>query len=146
MALNRDCQNGIIMKVQTHGSILFIGLLLVCSALPLHYYHSLLAFPISSFFQATPVLKDYDEGLTKIHPLTSTMHHAPFNFSACLMLKDQNKILPEWLAYHYEVLPLRRLIIGVDPFSETSPDTIVQAFHEIGMEISVGISCEVTYV
>ena len=31
----------------------------------------------------------------------------PFFFSACLLIKDNNIILPEWLAYHYTVLPLR---------------------------------------
>eukprot|EP00984_Skeletonema_dohrnii_P032193 scaffold25805_cov78-Skeletonema_dohrnii-CCMP3373.AAC.1 len=28
-------------------------------------------------------------------------------WSACLLIKDNNIILPEWLAYHYTVLPLR---------------------------------------
>ena len=43
----------------------------------------------------------------------------PFTFSACLMIKDNNILLPEWLAYHYTVLPLRRLIVGVDTLSHT---------------------------
>ena len=28
----------------------------------------------------------------------------PFTFGACLLIKDDNQILPEWLAYHYTVL------------------------------------------
>jgi hypothetical protein len=46
-------------------------------------------------------------------------------FSACLMIMDDNAHLIEWLAYHYMQLPLRRLIVAVDPRSETSPREIL---------------------
>ncbi len=45
--------------------------------------------------------------------------------SACLMLMDDNAHLIEWLAYHYHSLPLRRLIVAVDPRSQTSPSSIL---------------------
>jgi hypothetical protein len=61
----------------------------------------------------------------------------PFTFSGCLLIKDANQLLPEWLAYHYTVLPLRRLIVAVDPLSLTQPDTIFDSFREIGMNITV---------
>eukprot|EP00957_Ditylum_brightwellii_P003141 238969-Ditylum_brightwellii.AAC.2 len=61
----------------------------------------------------------------------------PFSFSACLMIKDNNILLPEWLAYHYTVLPLRRLIVGVDLLSHTDPKPILDAYGSIGMNISV---------
>jgi len=64
-------------------------------------------------------------------------HGAPFSFAACVLMKDDNIILPEWLAYHYEVLPLRRLIVAVDPFSKTNPDKILDAYRDIGMNITV---------
>jgi len=38
-------------------------------------------------------------------------------FSGCLLIKDMNHLLPEWLAYHYTVLPMHRLILAVDPVS-----------------------------
>jgi len=60
----------------------------------------------------------------------------PFFFSACLMIKDNNVILPEWLAYHYTVLPLRRLIVGVDPMSHTDPTPILNKYESIGMNIT----------
>ena len=63
-------------------------------------------------------------------------HIAPFEFSACLLVKDDNQILPEWLAYHYTVLPLRRLIVGVDPLSKTSPEHILDGYRAIGMNIT----------
>jgi hypothetical protein len=60
-----------------------------------------------------------------------------FNFSACLLIKDDNQILPEWIAYHYTVLPLRHLIVAVDPFSLTSPKPILDEFSRLGMDIEV---------
>eukprot|EP00934_Nitzschia_sp_Nitz4_P004519 Nitzschia sp. Nitz4//scaffold109_size72162//313//2568//NITZ4_005831-RA/size72162-processed-gene-0.26-mRNA-1//-1//CDS//3329532718//4509//frame0 len=46
--------------------------------------------------------------------------------SACLLIKDDNDILSEWLAYHYHVLKLRTLIVAVDPSSETSPEPVLK--------------------
>jgi len=47
-----------------------------------------------------------------------------FPFSACLIIKDDNIILPEWMAYHYTILPLRRLIVGVDVMSYTGKSAL----------------------
>ena len=62
---------------------------------------------------------------------------APSTFSACLYFKDDNRKLPEWLAYHYTTAPLRRLIISQDPLAITSPEPILDAYREIGMEITL---------
>jgi Glycosyltransferase family 92 len=43
---------------------------------------------------------------------------------ACLLIKDDNHWLIEWLAYHWFVMPLRHLIVVVDPDSKTSPRKI----------------------
>ena len=43
------------------------------------------------------------------------------SFSACVMFKDDTHRLIEWMAYHYHVLPLRRIIIGVDGGSISYP-------------------------
>lgn len=62
-------------------------------------------------------------------------------FSACLLVKDDNHILVEWIAYHYEILPLRRLILAVDPGSQTSPSLIIQRWNNnissVGLHITV---------
>ena len=50
----------------------------------------------------------------------------PANFSSCLIVKDDNHWLIEWLAFHYHVLPLRELIVMVDPTSTTSPNEIFE--------------------
>jgi len=47
-------------------------------------------------------------------------------FSACMLIKDDNTILSEWLAYHYVALPLRNLVVAVDPHSKTSPEKILR--------------------
>ena len=50
-------------------------------------------------------------------------------FGACLLVKDDNHFLIEWLAYHYHILPLRRLILAVDPLSQTSPSNILRRYE-----------------
>ena len=48
---------------------------------------------------------------------------------------DDNHFLIEWLAYHYHTLPLRYVIVAVDPKSTTSPSTIFQKWRSHGMII-----------
>ena len=61
--------------------------------------------------------------------------------SACLLVNDENPRLPEWLAYHYHILPLRSLIIAIDPSSRLSPDTILKRWTndhtELGLDIQL---------
>lgn len=45
--------------------------------------------------------------------------------SACLLIKDDNEILSEWIAYHYHTITLRHLIVAVDPLSSESPTAIL---------------------
>ena len=49
--------------------------------------------------------------------------------SACLIIKDDNPRLIEWLAYHYQVLPLRTLILTADPLSRTSPKEVLDRWR-----------------
>jgi len=56
-------------------------------------------------------------------------------FSACLLTCDDQHYLIEWLAYHYHTLPLRHLIVAVDPFSKTSPTNILNRWRNQGMTI-----------
>jgi hypothetical protein len=48
--------------------------------------------------------------------------------SSCLFIMDDTIRLIEWLAYHYTVLPLRYLIVGIDPHSN-HPERIVQVLE-----------------
>lgn len=56
-------------------------------------------------------------------------------FSACLLVMDDNHRLVEWVAYHYHVLPLRYLIIAVDPRSRTSPTRILNKWRRMGVYV-----------
>ena len=47
------------------------------------------------------------------------------SFGICLMIMDDNHFLVEWLAYNWFALPLRHLIVMVDPMSRTSPVPIL---------------------
>jgi len=44
-------------------------------------------------------------------------------------VKDDNHILPEWIAYHYTQLPLRHLVVGVDPLSNSPPTEILRRWN-----------------
>ena len=52
-------------------------------------------------------------------------------FSACLLIKDDNEILSEWIAYHYHTLNLRNLIVAVDPNSVESPSKILNRWRRL---------------
>jgi hypothetical protein len=58
----------------------------------------------------------------------SNLSPPPKTFSACLMFKDDTHLLTEWLAYHYHVLLLRRLIIGVDGGPESFPMDLINRY------------------
>ena len=50
--------------------------------------------------------------------------------AACLLIQDQNDQLIELIAYHYHILPLRHLVVAVDPTSVTSPLQILQRWNK----------------
>lgn len=82
------------------------------SALPLP--HQLSAVPTASLFDA--ILPQ---------PRTITAE----GFAGCLLVKDVNHWLPEWIAYHHLFLPLTELIVAVDPHSIQSPQPILERFN-----------------
>ena len=47
-------------------------------------------------------------------------------FGACLMVRDDNELLYEWLAYHYTVLRLRYVVVGMDINSTQDPRHVLQ--------------------
>lgn len=51
------------------------------------------------------------------------------NFSACLLVMDDNHFLIEWLAYHSFVMPLGHVILAVDPRSRSRPDEVVKRWE-----------------
>jgi hypothetical protein len=65
--------------------------------------------------------------------VSKSRHHQEEGFAGCLLIMDDNHFLIEWLAYHYQVLPLRRLIIAIDPKSRTSPLEILHRYMDRGL-------------
>ena len=52
------------------------------------------------------------------------------SLSICLLIKDDNMLLPEWISYHYWAVQLRHLIVAIDPASSTSPVPILTRFTQ----------------
>jgi len=46
---------------------------------------------------------------------------------------------PEWLAYHYQTLPLRRLIVALDPKSKTKPTEVFARYTKHGLPLNVTV-------
>ena len=67
------------------------------------------------------------------------------SFSACLLVMDENHRLPEWIAYHYFMLPLRHLIILVDPRSRTRPDPIMERWRPFLSTLQVWSDDDIQY-
>jgi len=53
------------------------------------------------------------------------------SFASCLLVMDDNHRLIEWLAYHYHTLPLRRLIVMMDPRSEMNPSVVLERWSNL---------------
>jgi len=67
-------------------------------------------------------------------------HNVPLadSFGAYLMIMDDNHFLVEWMAYHWFALPLRHLVVFVDPKSRTSPLPILDRWrHNYNMTVEV---------
>ena len=69
-------------------------------------------------------------------------HHRPADdhdsstFSACLLVMDENFRLQEWISYAYFTLPLRYLVVTVDPKSKFLPTEKLDIFRsELNMTI-----------
>jgi len=74
----------------------------------------------------------------KIPSKNRTTHYTPDDgFSGCLVLKDDNDRLSEWLAYHWLVLPLKYLVVAVDPTGTTSPESILKLWNSSNMGMDI---------
>lgn len=95
---------------------------------------------LSYHFLSTHKLLDYTNNNIRI--ITQDRLHGRSNmlqsatskheegFAACLLLKDDNHRLIEWIAYHYQTLPLRSLVVAIDPSSVTSPLSILRRWND----------------
>lgn len=111
------------------------------------YYFNFVELPIGiSFVHSFSFkgLNKHDSEIAKdkhhsIHS-TSKFHDIPRDaFSACLLLKDENHRIAEWLAYHWLILPLKYIVVAVDPTSATSPESILQLWSSLDMGLEIVI-------
>ena len=56
-----------------------------------------------------------------------------YGFGACLMVKDDNDLLYEWIAYHYTVLSLRYLVIGSDVGSTQNVSSVLSRWNNVNL-------------
>jgi Glycosyl transferase family 2 len=56
------------------------------------------------------------------------------SFGACLMVKNDNDMLYEWIAYHYTTLPLGRIVIGRDIGGEQDPSDVLHRWKRAGID------------
>ena len=59
---------------------------------------------------------------------TKTKKDDTKGFAACLLVLEDHMMLTEWIAYHYTTLPLRSLIIGLDP---KNTEASIETLHKI---------------
>eukprot|EP00546_Thalassionema_frauenfeldii_P017456 CAMPEP_0178905938 /NCGR_PEP_ID=MMETSP0786-20121207/6553_1 /TAXON_ID=186022 /ORGANISM="Thalassionema frauenfeldii, Strain CCMP 1798" /LENGTH=332 /DNA_ID=CAMNT_0020577601 /DNA_START=262 /DNA_END=1260 /DNA_ORIENTATION=+ len=49
--------------------------------------------------------------------------------AACLMVRDDNALMYEWLAYHYTTLPLRHVLVAADLNSTENPNEVLRVWN-----------------
>lgn len=56
---------------------------------------------------------------------------------ACMLVRNDNHLLFEWVAYHYTVLPLRFLIVGSDDNSTEDPTDVLGRWNGTNLQYEV---------
>jgi hypothetical protein len=74
---------------------------------------------------------DPKDDITGLEPVGETSPSSTFlapnaSFGACLMMKEDNDLLYEWISYHYLTLPLRYLVVGSDQGNTQNPHDVLK--------------------
>ena len=76
----------------------------------------------TSLSSATDVAENQNHSAsTPLHVFNKTSA----SFAGCMMLKEDNHWLSEWIPYHYQTARLRHLLVVEDSSSRTSPNHIL---------------------
>jgi hypothetical protein len=70
---------------------------------------------------------------TSSNTSTATNTTTGGGFGACLLSKDDNDNLREWIAYHFTILPLRHVLVGVDDGSVDDPKDVLTRWEHAGI-------------
>lgn len=111
------------------------------------YYFNFVEAPLGIRFAHSFSFKgsnkhDSEMSKNKYHSIypTSKSQYIPRNgFSACILLKDENHRISEWLAYHWLTLPLKYVVVAIDPTSATSPESILRLWNSLNMGLEIVI-------
>ena len=68
---------------------------------------------------------------------TATTTQQQQHMAACLMVRDDNTLMYEWLAYHYITMPLRHVLIAADVGSTQDPATVAQHWDGTPLNITI---------
>ena len=75
-------------------------------------------------------------GSNNVSSYYNNLNHTNY-FSACILIKDENHRLPEWLGYHWYMMSLRHIVVLMDPHATTSPDAILQRWEPLMEKIDI---------
>lgn len=67
-------------------------------------------------------------------------HKQKGGFGACVLSKDDNGNLQEWLPYHYTLLPLRYLLVGVDEDSVEDPNDVLRRWNKADLGLNIKLA------
>ena len=85
------------------------------------------------------LLRDDDDGRisgsanTTSNYINSRLNNSRQGFGACVLARDDNDKLREWIAYHYTVLPLRNILVAVDDGSTDDPRDVLKRWQYAGV-------------
>mmetsp|Transcript_60463 Transcript_60463/g.148352 ORF Transcript_60463/g.148352 Transcript_60463/m.148352 type:complete len:535 (-) Transcript_60463:1133-2737(-) len=112
--------------------LLMVVMVLLSSVFTIYYHPSLQRRFVSTYQHPILLLLDDDDqpvdtSSRRRHSVSSSSS----SFAACLLTMEDDFVLPEWIAYHYTRLPLRRLIVAIDPRSRTRPTEILERWNDL---------------
>jgi hypothetical protein len=119
-----------------HRPLYWLALLIVVSVAFQFYHLSHLSMDGTSSTIYNGIPQPYPSPVkttSKVQLLAPPVVDDGKSFGACLIIMDDNHFLTEWLAYHYHTLPLKRLIVAIDPRSSTSPTSILDRYRSRGL-------------
>jgi len=77
------------------------------------------------------LLLHVDDGV--VNSTSSNKLNPDEGFGACVLARDDNDKLREWIAYHYTVLPLRHVLVAVDDGSTDDPKDVLKRWQYAGI-------------
>jgi hypothetical protein len=84
---------------------------------------------VANFYATTAYETDGD----RLEVMSQQQRHR-HGFGACIMVKDDNDLLYEWLAYHYTTLPLTMLVVGSDINNTQDPSIVLEKWTRAGIK------------